>query len=84
MRFPTAPLLVTDEQRPVLEKLLRSQTEPHRDVQRGLVLLIASDGFASTRIAAEVGVSAQTVMNWRQRFAEDGLKQCSTVREVVP
>jgi hypothetical protein len=26
----------------VLEKLLRSQTEPHRDVQRGRVLLMAS------------------------------------------
>jgi transposase len=80
MRSPTAPLPVTDEQRSVLEKLIRSHTAPHRDVQRARVLLMASDGFANTRIAREVGVSAATVGNWRERFSEDGLKQFSAVR----
>ncbi len=80
MRSPTAPLAVTDEQRSVLEKLIRSHTAPHRDVQRAGVLLMASDGFANTRIAREVGVSAGTVVNWRARFAEDGLKDFSAVR----
>jgi transposase len=80
MRSPTAPLPVTDEQRSVLEKLIRSRTAPHRDVQRARVLLMACDGFANTRIASEVGVSAATVGNWRERFAEDGLKQFSAVR----
>jgi transposase len=64
----------------VLEKLVRSHTAPHRDVQRARVLLMAADGFASTRIALEVGVAAATVVNWRQRFSEDGLTQFSTVR----
>jgi transposase len=80
MRSPTAPLPVTDEQRSVLEKLIRSHTGPHRDVQRARVLLMAADGFASTRIASEVGVSAGTVMNWRERFSQEGIKQFSTVR----
>jgi transposase len=80
MRSPTAPLPVTDQQRSVLEKLIRSQTAPHRDVQRARVLLMASDGFANTRIAVEVGVSAATVANWRRRFSDDGLKQFSAVR----
>ena len=80
MRLPTAPLPVSDEQRQVLEKLIRSRTAPHRDVQRARVLLMACDGFANTRIAESVGVSAATVMNWRERFAQDGLKQFSTVR----
>jgi len=80
MRSPTAALPVADEQRQVLEKLIRSRTAPHRDVQRARVLLMASDGFANTRIAGVVGVSAATVMNWRRRFAEDGLKQFSSVR----
>jgi hypothetical protein len=56
--------VVADEQRSVLETLIRSQTAPHRDVQRAMALLMASDGFANTRIASEVGVSATTVMNW--------------------
>jgi transposase len=41
---------------------------------------MACDGFANTRIAAEVGVSPATVGNWRERFSQDGLKQFSAVR----
>ena len=80
MRSPTAPLPVTDEQRLVLEKLVRSHTAPHRDVQRAQALLMAGDGFANTRIAAEVGVAAMTVKAWRDRFSEEGFKVFSTVR----
>jgi transposase len=80
MRSPTAPLPVTNEQRSVLEKLIRSHTAPHRDVQRARVLLMASDGFANTRIATEVGVAPMTVKAWRERFAQDGLKDFSAVR----
>ncbi len=64
----------------MLEKLIRSRTAPHRDVQRARVLLMAGDGFASTRIASEVGVSAATVVSWRERFSEEGLKNFSAVR----
>ena len=80
MRSPTAPLLVTDEQRSVLERLIRSHAAPHRDVQRARVLLMACDGFANTRIAAEVGVAPMTVKAWRDRFAKDGLQDFSAVR----
>ena len=45
-----------------------------------MVLLMASDGFANTRIASEVGVAPMTVKAWRDRFAEDGLKDFSSVR----
>ena len=64
----------------MLEKLMRSRTAPHRDVQRATALVMASDGFANTRIAKEVGVSPTTVVNWRERFAVDGLKGFSGVR----
>jgi Homeodomain-like domain len=80
MRSPTAPLPVTDEQRLVLEKLIRSHTAPYRDVQRARALLMACDGFANTRIAAEVGVSPMTVKAWRDRFSEDGFRDFSAVR----
>jgi transposase len=49
-------------------------------VQRARVLLMASDGFANTRIASEVQVSPATVAAWRERFAEDGLGNFSAVR----
>jgi len=80
MRSPTAPLAVTDEQRSVLERLYRSRVAAHRDVQRARALLMASDGFANTRIAKEVGVSPATVTAWRERFAAEGLKASSGVR----
>ena len=80
MRSPTAPLRVSGEQRAVLEKLIRSQVAPHRDVQRAWVLLMACDGFANTRIAGNVGVAAMRVKAWRDRFSEDGLKDFSSVR----
>ncbi len=80
MRSPTAPLAATDEQRSVLEKLVRSRTAPHRDVQRAHVVLMACEGFANTRIASEVGVAPMTVKAWRERFRESGLKGFSAVR----
>jgi transposase len=80
MRAPTPPLQVTDPQRDVLETLSRSRTAAHRDVQRAKALLMASDGFATTRIAMEIGVSPATVTRWRERFEQEGLKASVKVR----
>src|SRR5256714_8925453 len=80
MRAPTPPLPVTDSQREVLQTLSRSQTAAHRDVQRATALLMASDGFATTRIALEVGVSPATVTRWRERFEQEGLTASVKVR----
>jgi transposase len=73
MRAPTPPLKVTEPQREVLEKLARSQTAAFRDVQRAKALLMAGDGFATTRIAEAIGVSPATVTRWRGAFESDGL-----------
>jgi transposase len=80
MRAPTRALPVTEEQLSVLEKLIRSCTAPHRDVQRARALLMAANGFANTRIAGEVQVSPATVAAWRERFTKDGLNNFSAVR----
>ncbi len=74
MRAPTPALIVTSSQREVLESLSRSRTAAHRDVQRAKALLMASDGFATTRVASEIGVSPATVTRWRESFERDGLK----------
>jgi transposase len=72
---------MSDGQRGALEVLARSQTAPHRQVQRAEALLLAADGIANTRIAARVGVNASTVRAWRARFAKDGLAKLGKVRE---
>ena len=61
--------------------LARSRTAPHRQVQRAEALLLAADGIANARIAAQAGVKAATVRAWRVRFAEDGLAKLGKVRE---
>ena len=67
-------------QREVLEKLSRSRTGRHHDVQRARALLLAADGVANTQIGAELGVSPTSVANWRARFAEQGLSLFGPIR----
>jgi transposase len=78
---PAAALLMSDGQRDALGVLARSQTAPHRQVQRAEALLLAADGVANTRIAARVGVNVSTVRAWRDRFAQEGLAKLGKVRE---
>jgi transposase len=80
MRRPTPPLVISDEQREVLGRLSGSRTAAHREVQRASVLLLAGEGMATTRIAAQAGVSPATVDAWRERFAREGLKAFAGVR----
>jgi transposase len=80
MRAATLPLEISAGQRQVLEVLSRSQTAPHRQVQRAKALLLAGDGLANTRIGQRVGVSPATVAAWRERFARDGVSKLGKVR----
>ncbi|WP_445190291.1 IS630 family transposase [Pseudonocardia sp. Cha107L01] len=71
---------MSDGQRDALEVLARSQTAPHRQVQRAKALLLAADGVANSRIGQQVGVKAATVRVWRSRFSEEGLAKLGKVR----
>src|SRR5258705_6966018 len=64
---------MSDGQREALQALSRSQTAPHRQVQRAKALLLAADGVANVRIAAQVGVKPATVRAWRAPVADEGL-----------
>lgn len=80
MMTPAAALEMSDGQRETLVVLSRSQTAPHRQVQRAKALLLAADGTANTRIAEQVGVKPATVRAWRARFAQEGLAKLGKVR----
>jgi transposase len=41
--------------------------------QRARIVLLAADGVSNTDIAARVGVSRQTVVSWRARYARSGI-----------
>lgn len=73
------PLVVSDKQRVELERLARSQTEPHRVVVRARALLMAARGAPHTAVAEQFGVSVGTVCSWRNAFVAKGLDKFARV-----
>ena len=66
-------MVISDEQREVLEILARSQSAEHRVVQRSRVLLLAGGGVSNSEISEVTRVSRPTVLAWRGQFEKDGL-----------
>jgi len=64
---------VTSSIRRLLIRRSRGQKTPYRDRVRARIVLLAAREWPNTRIAAEVGVSVDTVRTWRGRFAAEGL-----------
>ena len=73
MSRAAALLVISDEQREVLETLAKSQSAEHRLVQRARVLLLAGDGVPNSEISDVAGVSRPTVLAWRGQFEKGGL-----------
>ena len=64
---------MSEPQREALEKVAKSRTAAHREVQRARVLLAAHAGEPNGVIAAAHGLTANTVRTWRQAFEVEGL-----------
>jgi transposase len=67
------PVTVTGAIRRVLTRRARGQKTPYRDKIRAWIVLLAALRWSNAAIAAEVGVTVDTVRTWRGRFAEQGL-----------
>ena len=63
-------VVVTQRQRAILERLCRSSTAEQRLVERAKIVLWSADGELCVEQAASLGVDAQRVRRWRQRWAE--------------
>jgi transposase len=68
-----AELVLKDEQRAELERIVRASTSEQRLVKRARVALLADKGLTNEEIAALVGLSAHKVGKWRRRVAEEGI-----------
>jgi len=55
------------EQR-ILEQIVRQQTNPQWLVTRAKIILRAASGQSNSQIAVELGLSRNTVCNWRERW----------------
>ncbi len=66
-------ITLTECEREVLERVVRTSTAPAREVLRARIILAAGGGERNDAIARRLGVSANVVSRWRLRFAKDGL-----------
>jgi transposase len=79
MRSTTTPVIqacpvrVTGAIRRVLTRRARGQKTPYRDKVRAQIVLLAAQRCSNAAIAAQVGVTVDTVRTWRGRFAAEGL-----------
>ncbi|MGH6853153.1 MAG: helix-turn-helix domain-containing protein, partial [Methylocella sp.] len=70
----TAALGITPEIRRELERIIRSGKTEQRVVLRARIILGAAVGTSNNALASALGTSRPTVLNWRHRFFEGGVK----------
>ena len=68
----TSPYLIelSDEERKEWESRARKYTAPYQEVVRAKIVLLASEGFSNSEIAARLDTPRQIVSKWRQRYFE--------------
>jgi transposase len=67
------PITLTEEERSVLESMIRSPKTGHGLVVRARIVLLAAAGRSTRSIAKELGTWPGPVSKWRIRFARDRL-----------
>ena len=66
-------IVLNEEERETLGKIVRSKLSSVRLVQRARIVLLASEGKQNTEIAQELGIGRVQVSRWRKRYAQSGL-----------
>lgn len=69
---PTTPVLVTDEERDVLERWEQRPSSAQALALRARIVLGCEAGVSNTEVAELLGVTVQTVGKWRSRFLQSG------------
>lgn len=65
-------IAVSARQRRVLERIIRRDTSPQRQVRRARIVVAAADGANNEQVARRVGVPAETARLWRGRWGAAG------------
>ena len=73
-RVRVAPeIVLTDEERAELKRLVRSKLTSVRLAQRARIVLLAGDGLQNKDIAEQLGIGRVQVSRWRERYTQSGL-----------
>lgn len=70
---PKETIILSQQEEEQLTSLVRSLSLPYGLARRARVVLLAAEGATNREIAEKVGLSAQSVCKWRQRYLKDGL-----------
>ena len=62
-------IVLSREERIVLENQVRQYTSPYCDVIRAKIVLLAAEGLSNDVIASRLDTPRQIVSKWRKRFA---------------
>jgi putative transposase len=71
---PKTPLHLSVGERRQLEAWTAARSLPQGIARRMQIVLLADDGLDNKQIAAQVGLSPQSVGKWRRRFIERGVR----------
>src|SRR5512134_3600118 len=81
------PVVLSSEERSVLNTWTRARSFPLRMVQRAQIVTMAADGVLNEDIAQALGISRPTVQLWRERFLAlrlEGLRKDATRPGRIP
>ena len=71
----TAPKIeVKPEDLKILMKRANSRTEPLHVVERAKIIMLCNEGKSVNAVAAEMGTYPNKIIEWRNRYIQDGLK----------
>jgi len=73
MWTPATPLALTSTQKSELQSFARGRNTPHKMVVRARIVLLATEGMANNAIAKTLRVNRKTAIQWRERFAREGI-----------
>jgi transposase len=74
MGRPTAPIVLTDEERSKLQEWARRPKSSQRLALRARIVLGCADGLESRQVARQLSITDQTVCEWRNRFGQSRLE----------
>lgn len=71
---PIAPLVFSDEETKLLQRIAKSRSFPHSLVQRAQIILTCGAGTTNKEVAERMGIRNNTVGKWRQRYINLGIE----------
>lgn len=73
MAAPAKCIMVAEEDRVELERIVRSESGEVRLVERAQIVLCAAEGHSAVAIGRMVGCATVTAQKWRSRYEADGI-----------